>query len=60
MQLLVLTAGSPAIPLELQELWSVPGGPAVATNQLLYNIARRGIQRSGVRFSAVWILDSEA
>jgi diketogulonate reductase-like aldo/keto reductase len=29
---------------DTQELWSVPGGPAVATNQLLYNLARRGIE----------------
>ena len=29
---------------DIQELWSVPGGPAVATNQLLYNLARRGIE----------------
>ena len=28
----------------MQELWTVPGGPAVATNQLLYNLARRGIE----------------
>ena len=28
----------------MQELWSVPSGPAVATNQLLYNLARRGIE----------------
>jgi len=30
--------------LDMQELWSVPGGPAVATDQLLYNLARRGIE----------------
>ena len=29
---------------DMQELWSVPCGPAVATNQLLYNLARRGIE----------------
>ena len=29
---------------DMQELVSVPGGPAVATNQLLYNLARRGIE----------------
>ena len=29
---------------DMQELWSVPGGSAVATNQLLYNLARRGIE----------------
>ena len=29
---------------DMQELWLVPGGPAVATNQLLYNLARRGIE----------------
>jgi diketogulonate reductase-like aldo/keto reductase len=29
---------------DMQELWSVPGGPAVQTNQLLYNLMRRGIE----------------
>jgi diketogulonate reductase-like aldo/keto reductase len=29
---------------DMQELWSVPGGPAVQTAQLLYNLARRGIE----------------
>ena len=29
---------------DMQELWSVPDGPAVATNQLLYNLSRRGIE----------------
>ena len=29
---------------DMQELWSVPDGPAVATNQLLYNLGRRGIE----------------
>ena len=29
---------------DMQELWSVPGGPAVATDQVLYNLARRGIE----------------
>ena len=29
---------------DMQELESVPGGAAVATNQLLYNLARRGIE----------------
>jgi diketogulonate reductase-like aldo/keto reductase len=29
---------------DMQELWSVPGGPAVATNQVLYNLSRRGIE----------------
>lgn len=29
---------------DMQELWSVPGGPAVQTDQLLYNLARRGIE----------------
>ena len=29
---------------DMRELWSVPGGPAVATNQLLYNLSRRGIE----------------
>lgn len=30
---------------DMQELWSVPGGSDVATDQLLYNLARRGIER---------------
>jgi diketogulonate reductase-like aldo/keto reductase len=29
---------------DMQELWRVPGGAAVATDQLLYNLARRGIE----------------
>ena len=29
---------------DMQELESAPGGPDVATNQLLYNLARRGIE----------------
>ena len=29
---------------DMLELWSVPGGRAVQTNQLLYNLARRGIE----------------
>jgi len=29
---------------EMQKLWKVPGGKAVATNQLLYNLTRRGIE----------------
>jgi aldehyde reductase len=29
---------------DMQELWKVPGGAAVATNQLLYNLSRRGIE----------------
>ncbi|MDB6111970.1 MAG: aldo/keto reductase [Pedosphaera sp.] len=29
---------------DMQELWSVPGGPDVATNQVLYNLAHRGIE----------------
>jgi diketogulonate reductase-like aldo/keto reductase len=29
---------------DMQELWSVPGGHAVATNQVLYNLVRRGIE----------------
>ncbi|HYN27926.1 MAG TPA: aldo/keto reductase, partial [Burkholderiales bacterium] len=29
---------------EMQELWSVPGGMGVATDQLLYNLTRRGIE----------------
>jgi diketogulonate reductase-like aldo/keto reductase len=29
---------------DMRELWSVPGGPAVVTDQLLYNLVRRGIE----------------
>jgi diketogulonate reductase-like aldo/keto reductase len=29
---------------DMQELWQVPGGNRVATNQLLYNLTRRGIE----------------
>jgi diketogulonate reductase-like aldo/keto reductase len=29
---------------DMQELWSVPNGPDVATNQVLYNLTRRGIE----------------
>lgn len=29
---------------EMQELWSVAGGAGVATDQLLYNLSRRGIE----------------
>ena len=29
---------------EMQELWSVAGGTGVATDQLLYNLSRRGIE----------------
>ena len=29
---------------DMQELWALPGGAGVATNQLLYNLARRGIE----------------
>ena len=29
---------------DMQQLWEVPGGPAVAANQLLYNLTRRGIE----------------
>ena len=29
---------------DMQELWKVPGGAAVAANQLLYNLTRRGIE----------------
>ncbi|MGH6933515.1 MAG: aldo/keto reductase, partial [Dongiaceae bacterium] len=28
----------------MQELWRLPGGPAIATNQLYYNLARRGLE----------------
>lgn len=29
---------------DMQALWEVPGGASVATNQLLYNLTRRGIE----------------
>ena len=29
---------------DMQELWAVPGGSATATNQVLYNLTRRGIE----------------
>ena len=29
---------------DMQELWSVAAGPAMQTNQLLYNLARRGVE----------------
>jgi aldehyde reductase len=29
---------------DMRELWSLPGGDAVQTNQLLYNLGRRGIE----------------
>lgn len=29
---------------DMQELWAVPGGPSAATDQVLYNLARRGIE----------------
>jgi diketogulonate reductase-like aldo/keto reductase len=29
---------------EMDELWALPGGDAVQTNQLLYNLTRRGIE----------------
>ena len=29
---------------DMQELWSVPGGKGLATDQLLYNLTRRGIE----------------
>jgi aldehyde reductase len=31
-------------PAEMQQLWSVPGGAGVQTNQLLYNLSRRAIE----------------
>jgi diketogulonate reductase-like aldo/keto reductase len=31
-------------PKDLAELWQVVGGPAIATNQVLYNLSRRGIE----------------
>jgi diketogulonate reductase-like aldo/keto reductase len=30
--------------VDMQELWPVPGGANIATNQLLYNLTRRGIE----------------
>lgn len=29
---------------DLTELWTLPGGPAIATDQVLYNLMRRGIE----------------
>src|SRR2546423_5754868 len=29
---------------DMEELWALPGGRAVATNQVLYNLRRRGIE----------------
>lgn len=29
---------------KMRQLWQLPGGPAVQTNQLLYNLTRRGIE----------------
>lgn len=29
---------------DMEECWELPGGPAVATNQVLYNLSRRGIE----------------
>lgn len=29
---------------DMKALWSLPGGPGVQTNQLLYNLSRRGIE----------------
>ena len=29
---------------DMEELWSLPGGKACATNQVLYNLSRRGIE----------------
>jgi diketogulonate reductase-like aldo/keto reductase len=29
---------------DMRELWTIPGGAEVTTNQLLYNLARRGIE----------------
>jgi diketogulonate reductase-like aldo/keto reductase len=29
---------------DMQELWESPGGPGIATNQVLYNLKRRGIE----------------
>ena len=34
---------------DMQELWRLPGGDAVVTNQLLYNLVRRGIERDSCR-----------
>jgi diketogulonate reductase-like aldo/keto reductase len=30
---------------DMEEIWRLPGGQAVATDQLLYNLTRRGIER---------------
>jgi diketogulonate reductase-like aldo/keto reductase len=30
---------------DMQEVWALPGGASVATDQLLYNLTRRGIER---------------
>jgi aldehyde reductase len=29
---------------DMREMWDVPGGPGIQTNQLLYNLMRRGIE----------------
>lgn len=31
-------------PADMAELWRLPGGPGAATNQVLYNLTRRGIE----------------
>ncbi|HZO85082.1 MAG TPA: aldo/keto reductase, partial [Verrucomicrobiae bacterium] len=31
---------------DMEELWKVPGGSAVVTNQVLYNLSRRGVEWS--------------
>jgi aldehyde reductase len=31
---------------DMEQLWSLPGGAATATNQVLYNLVRRGIERN--------------
>lgn len=36
---------------DMQELLALPGGKAVATNQVLYNLARRGIERDLIPWS---------
>jgi len=29
---------------DMEDLWKVPGGPEIATNQILYNLTRRGAE----------------
>jgi len=41
----------------MQELWKVPGGPAVAANQLLYNLTRHGM--TPAQAALAWLLAQE-